>query len=522
MVLIASPLVLRAPAAPGAPPTSAPPRTENQAAYVPAQCYATTSTGGVAHDSCSVCHRAGQPPNFVDDSDLVTTRSFPAYARENHWRNALAAPPEEQTSDDEVLAAVRAPNLGSTRGCRFDFDEEGFDRDGHGGTTGWRAYAYVPFPGMFWPTNGSAGDAFVRLPVEFREDLAGQPSREVHRLNLAILEAYVTRTSIPIPPIDERTPDVAMDVDGDGRLAIATQVSFVWPPPAVGRLGWAGRAKTLDPTLVGLPSAGLYPRGTELLHTVRYLDVKSGRVVAAARVKEVRYLRKVAFLTYSDLDQAAAIEAREEVQNPDRLEKVRGDATSGVGTGKGWLLQAEIEDVNGALRPQTYEELSYCVGCHAGIGATVDGTFSFARKLGPLAPAGGWYQQGTRSEPVAERVGPDGVGEYTRYLAAVGGGDDFRTNDEVKARFFRPDGTLDLAAARAFAHDVDVLILPSPRRALALDRAYLGRVAAQSFTLGREVLVGDRAAIERRFAPDESTGIVHSLREGTGAAQVLQ
>ena len=28
----------------------------------------------------------------------------------------------------------------------------------------WRTVRYQPFPGAFWPTNGSTGDVFIRLP----------------------------------------------------------------------------------------------------------------------------------------------------------------------------------------------------------------------------------------------------------------------------------------------------------------------------------------------------------------------
>jgi hypothetical protein len=88
----------------------------------------------------------------------------------------------------------------------------------------------------------------------------------------------------------------------------------------------------------------------------------------------------------------------------------------------------------------------------------------------------------------------------------VGGGDDFRANDEVQARFFRPDGTLRKEALRALAKDISTLIVPSPRRALALDRAYLALVRAQSFTHGRDVLVGTPHLYDRRD-PDALTGI---------------
>ena len=93
---------------------------------------------------------------------------------------------------------------GYTQDCWFQPDSEGFDRSPDGAMTGWRAFAYAPFPGMFWPTNGSAGDVFIRLPAAFRRDPAGRESTAVYRLNLAILEAYIRRVDVPLPPTDER------------------------------------------------------------------------------------------------------------------------------------------------------------------------------------------------------------------------------------------------------------------------------------------------------------------------------
>ena len=59
----------------------------------------------------------------------------------------------------------------------------------------------------------------------------------------------------------------------------------------------------------------------------------------------------------------------------------RGNAFIGLRNAFGWQLQAFIEDERGRLRLQTEEEHRACMGCHGGIGITIDSTFSFARKF---------------------------------------------------------------------------------------------------------------------------------------------
>ena len=55
----------------------------------------------------------------------------------------------------------------------FNFDNEGFDKDLKNNYTGWRAFAYYPFLGTFWPTNGSTDDVLIRLPETFWKDKNG-------------------------------------------------------------------------------------------------------------------------------------------------------------------------------------------------------------------------------------------------------------------------------------------------------------------------------------------------------------
>ncbi|HEX5747587.1 MAG TPA: hypothetical protein VFZ09_15175 [Archangium sp.] len=522
-----------------------PPRLSNPAAYLPAQCYAVTqeAPGGRTRNGCFACHQMPRAPNYVEDAEVQTVLTVPLPAEENRWTNLVRPPPPVDISDAELLAWVRASNYVDERGglrlaealahppaawdgngngrwegytpdCWFQPDAEGFDRSPDGAMTGWRAFAYAPFPGMFWPTNGSAGDVFIRLPAAFRRDRDGRESTAVYRLNLAILEAYIRRADVPLPPTDER--ELGSDLDGDGVLGMARRVAFVWPPKPGRPFGYVGEAAGLDRTKDGWPAAGLYPRGTEFLHSLRYLDVEGGQVRMAARMKELRYMRKTRWLTYSDLQLAAEAEAREKEKQPDKLKRVLADAERGVGTGTGWLMQGFIEDAGGALRPQNVEETTACIGCHGGVGATTDSTFSFARKLDAgSAWQGGWYHWGQRGlKGIPEPRRADGQGEYAHWLAQVGAGDDYGTNDEVQERFFRKDGTLRPDAVKALTKDISVLLVPSPSRALLLDRATLALVKAQRFERGRDVTVGAPPKVRARLEQDGATGITEAVRPG--------
>src|SRR4029079_18751221 len=133
--------------------------------------------------------------------------------------------------------------------------------------------------------------------------------RTIYEINLAIVEAYVRRADVPIEPADERA--LGSDLDGDGALGTANRVAFVWPPNDGRQFHYVGGAETLDPKKDGWPAAGLYPVGTEFLHSLRYLDVKDGQVHMAARMKELRYMKKVRWMTYSQLEVNAEAEARE-------------------------------------------------------------------------------------------------------------------------------------------------------------------------------------------------------------------
>lgn len=85
------------------------------------------------------------------------------------------------------------------------------------------------------------------------------------------------------------------------------------------------------------------------------------------RVKEVRYMYK-------------AQDWFPEQHRPSEKTEGTGiygnDSQGWVDNGSGWLLAGFIEDKNGALRPQTREEMTQCIGCHSGIQRTEFPTFT--------------------------------------------------------------------------------------------------------------------------------------------------
>jgi hypothetical protein len=518
------------------------PVSPNRVPYIPAQCFAETQADGEAgaHDPCYVCHTRGEPPNYVDDEDLVRRLSLPPAARDNPWQNLLSPPRplSPAWSDEALLAYVRRSNYfdadgaitlartldavppawdtnhnGRWDGFRpdawFSFDDRGFDHRADGSFTGWRAFAYYPLPGAFLPTNGSFDDVLIRLPPAFQEDVDGRFDRTIYAVNLAVVEALIRRVDVPIDPVDESA--LGADVDLDGRLGKASHVAFDRPKDAnlgTSRMHYVGRARSEEAAAPTPPLAGVYPLGTEFLHTVRYLDVgKDGTVRISDRMKEVRYARKARAYSYPLARAKAMHEARDQDESVDGTHIVRWTEELGIFTPLGWVLSAFIEDRDGGLRPQSRAEMSACEGCHGGIGATTDGTFSFARKLAG-GPARGWFhptQHDLSGSPEPKRA--DGRYEYTLYLTEVGGGDDFRSNEEVRARFF-DGGLLRNDAVERLHRDVSLLLVPSPQRALALDRAYVSLVLAQSFELGRDVVLGPGGHIHRASPLGRPTGIV--------------
>jgi hypothetical protein len=458
----------------------------NVEAGIPPQCYAKTG----AANTCYVCHTTPRGNNRADDADLQHRYDFSPLRRSNPWTNAFAdrRAAIAKVSDAEILAWARADNyaplraaiakLAEYRGWKPDldwsqgFDEQGFARDG----SQWRAFRYKPFPSAFWPTNGSTDEVMIRLPATLRADASGRESRAIYRANLAIVEALIaTPADIAdaaidraIESIDERAAGI--DLDGDAKLGIATRLRGL-PARYAGNSG----AK---------PRRGVYPQNTEFLHTLRYLDPAQPDY-AALRLKELRYSIKA-----QEIDDVSIATHYQDGQR----EKLTGDrphysgnALTGQSNDYGWTLSGYIEDAQGRLRLQTREEQLYCMGCHSNLGITVDQTFSLARKL---PGASGWGLQTLAGQHDVPQHGK-ARGEYAEYFDRARGGDDYRANAEMRSRLFFSNGKLDTARVASVDREQGLrgLLLPSPQRALALNKAYREVVFEQSYKLGRDAVL---------------------------------
>lgn len=511
----------------------------NEAAYIPPQCYTRTiDMDGVAHNPCYSCHVASREPNYIDDPDLQLGYTFAEYANTNRWTNLFVDRSDEVAaiSDAAILEYVRTDNYLNADGqirlaqkladvpsgwdmdadgqwdgympdTYLNFDGEGFDRAPGGGYTGWRTFAYHLFLGTFWPTNGSTDDVMIRLPESFRKDESGIFDLTVYKTNLAIVEAMIRRQDVTL---EEPFEENGVDLDKDGNAyGTATTVVYDWAPLEGRMMYYVGQARlSQDAGEVHL-AAGLYPEGTEFLHSVRYIDIDedTGDVRLAARLKELRYARKTHWMTYSQLQDLALAEVKEARDFPDRLRTVIGNVERGVSNAQGWIYQGFIEDRAGELRPQTYEESVFCVGCHGGVGATDDGIFSFSRRLGADAFQKGWYhwtQKGLRGTPEPQRA--DGHYEYSYYLENNGAGDEFRANAEVVVKFFDTNGDLIPEELETLHSDVAHLLFPSRERALALNKAYRVIVEEQSYIHGRDATVLPVENVHREVEPEQSTG----------------
>lgn len=456
----------------------------NREAPIPPQCY--TRTEG-KHNPCYVCHQNAVPEreNVMNDGDLQAEYSFSETGVTNHWTNlfqdrsariarisdAAIRRWVDQDNYSELPGRLRAagfkgwiPDLKGLERAAGAFDRQGFAKDG----SQWVAINYKPFPSTFWPTNGSTDDVMIRLPAPFRRDARGRESRDVYIANLAILETTIKDVAeIGTWNIDERA--VGTDLDGDGRLGRTTTVKT--------RDRYVGEASKVE------VERTVYPQGTEFLHTVRYVGLAAdGTVTSSRRMKEVRYMRRWLPSTRAQLRQGYVNEAVE--KNKGELPAYLNFGDEGLATRMGWQLSGFIEDRNGRLRANTYEEQMFCMGCHNSIGTTIDKTFSFARKRDG---APGWGYINLKGMPDAPNVG-ETKGEIATYLERVGGGSEFRSNPEMQARWYAADGEVN-AAAVARAQDVYDLITPSAARALQLNKAYKVLVEDQSFLFGRDATV---------------------------------
>lgn len=354
----------------------------------------------------------------MDDCELQRAYSFSDVGLSNHWRNLFEdrSRAVADISDAEIIRWVNTDNYSELAGRLTEvgfegwipdlaglpdgaaaFDKEGFALDG----SHWVAFNYKPLPSTFWPTNGSTDDVMIRLPRGFRSDAGGVYSRDIYTANLAILEANIKGLdAVSVADIDENA--VGTDLDGNGVMTRIDRIT---------RLnGWVG-AVVKYPLL-----AWIYPQGTEFLHTVRYVGVASdGNISPSRRMKEVRYMAKTTMLPIPAL--AEGYRQERYAKDAGYLPTYSNLGERGLHNGMGWLIQGFIEDRQGRLRVNTFEETVFCMGCHTSVGTTIDKTFSFPRKVDG---ADGWRYIDLKDMPDAPNAG-EMRGEIATYLERVGG-----------------------------------------------------------------------------------------------------
>ena len=451
----------------------------NPESVIPPQCY--TKTDGV-NNPCYACHQSydsiEKRPNQMGDGTLQGNYEFSDVGLTNSWKNlfidrtSLIAGIDDATikkyvKEDNYTASLekdvmpdymRIENLSSADNA---FDKDGFAKDG----SGWVSYNYKPFPSTFWPTNGSTGDAMIRLPDDF-QTLNGEYNKAIYTLNLSLVEmALKELDTLTVAPVNELVLNI--DVNQDGKLTksvtkIARSSHYVGDARAV-------------------PLAHmLYPEGTEFLHTVRYIGVdEDGTIYNAPRMKEVRYMKKHMFRSRESLASAYYAEAKD--KHFEKLPQTRYLGEKGIDNGFGWTINGFIENEQGELRAQHDQELAFCNGCHKTVGSTFDQTFSFARKVPGQA---GWGYINLKEIEDVPNINEE-KGEFLTYMERVGGGDEFRQNGEMLAKWFDEKGMVKVEEVQR-AKSVYDIITPSPERAYALNKAYLTIVKEQSYLFGRD------------------------------------
>lgn len=506
---------------------------ERRTRYIPPVCYTKTVFKNLHSNPCYTCHKAGKIPNYYNDSNLQLQYHFPLNAMKNpytnlfkEYRNAVA-----NISDKSIIHYIQKDNYHTPNGtillaeklskkwqgyrpdAYFHFDTEGFDRDPKGGYTLWRAFRYTPFPGSFWPTNGSTDDVLIRLDPRFSQDKQGNFNLEIYKLNLAIIESLIKQKNIPLDFIvDEKR--YGIDLNHDNRLQQCRTIIFSSQQAPL----YVGRAyQALKKGRIHL-APGLYPEGTEFLHSVRYIDwdMKASQIRLAPRMKELRYAKKIAWKSYSKLARMADAEFQEAIINGDDTPDTAlfsGSSEQGLRNELGWRYQGFIENSSGDLRPQTTTETLSCMGCHTHLGATFDTTFAFHRKLEGIKKAlpnygwGHWSQQSLKGvkEPIVTTQDDKKVYEYSFYLKQTHSGDPFESNKALKARFFETNGTIKKAMLDLLHQDISILLFPSYKSAMQLNKAYRAIVKEQSFIYGK---VPHTFAIKnsyKKLSPHQST-----------------
>lgn len=456
----------------------------NKEAVIPPQCY-TKHEG--QHNPCMICHQNyayKSRPNYMFDAGLQSAYEFSDYGFSNRWDNLFEDRTERISAidDREILEYINqdnysplienlkateewtgpVPELENLHLGAEAFDDNGIAKDG----SHWVAFNYKPLPSTFWPTNGSTDDVMIRLPSDFRESQCGDKSysRDVYMINLSLLEmSFQELDSISVPSVDENA--VCVDVNRDGVLTAGVTV-------VKARDTFVGKASTINVEHM------LYPQGTEFIHSVRYVGIaENDEIVIPPRMKELRYMVKTNFYSDAWLESAYGNEQQEKIDGllPKYVYREEGSSNE-----FGWELLGFIEDAKGRLRLQDREETHFCMGCHTTVGSTIDQTFAFARKV---TGADGWGYIDTRGmKDAPSKAWQDN--EILEYFKTVGGGDEFRQNEEMLDKWFNADGSVKEEAVKAA--DVYTLIAPSRERALALNKAYRTIVEDQDFHYGRD------------------------------------
>ena len=520
--------------------------------YISPQCYTKTQDNkGNTFNPCYSCHINSIEPNFVDDFDLQASYDFSESSNKNPFINSFKDRTTlvEKIADKEIISYINQSNYKSSDGriiiadklnydlpskwdfaydgkkdgkwkgyipdSYLNFDDEGFDKDLNGVYTGWRAFAYTPFLGTFWPTNGSTDDVMIRLPKSMMQDEKGNFSKEIYKINLAIVESMIKKQDIKLDfEVDESKYNV--DLNHNNLVDKTSIIVYKWNKPdalskypkVIYRNYYVGLAKKeLIENKLHI-SPGLYPDGTEFLHSLRYIgiDEQKNSIKMSPRMKELRYTKKTSWNNYSQLSNAAQSEIKEKDAFPERLRGVRGDMEKGLSNGLGWVYQGFIEDKNGNLRPQSYEETLSCIGCHSGIGATTDSSFAFPRKFDEK---NAWYHWTKKDlKGTKDRVLSNKKGEFAFYLEQNRAGDEYRANEEIKNKFFDKDGKLIQSEVDKIKDDITYLIYPSVKRAIKLNKAYKVIVDEQSFIYGKDAHIKPLDdSVHKEVEPGKSTGI---------------
>jgi len=458
----------------------------NEEAPIPAQCY--TKTEG-SNNPCYTCHQTYSSPevskyrtNLRNDGANQGLYNFSEEGEVNSWKNLFVDRTKwiKKITDKQIAHYIDQDNyskltnkLRSTGWQGFipdlkdyhlageAFNNKGIAKDG----SAWVAFNYKPFPGTFWPTNGATDDVLIRLSPEFRQ-LNGEYNEDIYLINLSLIEMSIKELKeIDIFSANENT--IKRDLNGDGKLTASVELLS------------AQEYFVGDAHHVKVPRQQ-YPVKTEIMHSVRYVGVNNkGETYIPQRMKELRYMTKTQLLNDSAIDTAYRRERKEKLD--EQLPNYIRVKDSGFNNKFGWLIQGYIEDYNGELRPQSYEETFFCMGCHSAIGTTIDQTFAFPRKVTGRA---GWGYINLKGMKDAPSKGQQ-EGEILQYLQVNGGGNEFRENREMFNKWYKTDGSVNKEKVKRA--DVYELITPSRNRAYAMNKAYTQIVRTQSFIHGRDV-----------------------------------